>query len=59
MNFMQYPVPYVQQPVEIMGRKAADLLLEQLEKKEALSQVCKYPAYLVKEINIFIYKPLP
>ncbi len=50
-EFMPNPVPYVQQPVEIMGRKVADLLLEQMEKKESLPQIIKYPAILVRRDN--------
>ncbi len=46
-EFMPDHIPYIQQPIEIMGRKAADLLLEQMQKKEAIPQVCKYPATFI------------
>lgn len=50
-EFMPNPVPYIQQPIELMGRKAADLLLEQMEKAESVAQVCKYPAMLIRRDN--------
>ncbi|MDH6306567.1 LacI family transcriptional regulator [Parabacteroides sp. PF5-5] len=47
-EFMPNPIPYIQQPIEVMGRKAADLLMEQMEKKDSEVQVCKFPASLVR-----------
>lgn len=48
-EFMPHPIPYIQQPIEAMGRKAADLLLEQLSSDERIVQTCKFPATLVHE----------
>ncbi|MDR1161331.1 MAG: LacI family transcriptional regulator [Tannerellaceae bacterium] len=47
-EFMRNPVPYIQQPIETMGRKAADLLLEQMEGKGLMPQTCRFPATLVR-----------
>lgn len=47
-EFMPNPVPYIQQPIEIMGRRAADLLLEQIEDKESVPQISKFPATLIR-----------
>jgi len=47
-EFMADPIPYIRQPIEEMGRKAADLLLEQMEKKKFEKQVFKYPATLIR-----------
>lgn len=48
-DFMPRPIPYVQQPVEAMARKSVDLLLEQIASDERATQICKYPATLVKK----------
>lgn len=48
-EFMPHPIPYIQQPIEAMGRKAADLLLEQINSQERVAQSCKFPAILVHQ----------
>lgn len=49
-EFMPHPIPYVQQPIEAMGRRAADLLLEQLNSDERIAQSCKFPATLIDQL---------
>lgn len=46
-DFMPHPIPYIQQPVEAMARKAVDLLLEQMDSDEHSVQTCKFPAILM------------
>ena len=46
-EFMADPIPYVQQPIETMGRKAADLLLEQITSQDKILQTYKFPAKLI------------
>lgn len=46
-DFMSPPVPYVQQPIEAMGRKAADLLLEQMGSYKRTLEICKFPGVLI------------
>ncbi len=47
-EFMQHPIPYIQQPIELMGRKAADLLLGQMRGEEPVAQSSKFPATLIR-----------
>ena len=44
---MPHPIPYVQQHIEAMGRKAADLLIEQMTSQSKMPQTCKFPATLM------------
>jgi DNA-binding LacI/PurR family transcriptional regulator len=46
-EFMPHPIPYVQQHIEAMGRKAADLLIEQMTSQSKMPQTCKFPATLM------------
>lgn len=46
-EFMPHPIPYIRQPIEIMARKAADLLIEQMKTEDWIAQTCKYPATLI------------
>lgn len=48
-EFMPHPIPYVQQHIEAMGRKAADLLIEQMASQTRMPQTCKFPATLIIE----------
>jgi LacI family transcriptional regulator len=47
-EFMEIPIPYVQQPIEQMGRRAVDLLLKQMTGQESTTQVSKFPATLIR-----------
>lgn len=46
-EFMPHPIPYIQQPIEVMARKAADLLIEQMTTDNKIVQTCKFPARLI------------
>lgn len=46
-DFMPNPIPYVQQPIEDMGRKAADLLLEQMDSDKRTMETCQFPSVLI------------
>lgn len=46
-DFMPYPVPYIQQPIEEMARKAVDLLIQQIDSDEPVIQTYKFAPLLM------------
>jgi len=55
-DFTSIPIPYIQQPIPEMGRKAVELLIEHIEEKTVKDKHIELQSSLINECNCFLYE---
>lgn len=55
-DFASIPIPYIQQPIPEMGRKAVELLIEHIEEKTVKDKHIELQSSLINECNCFLYE---